>query len=136
MTNVDTKNGIVYYVDSVTGESKEIKSDVVFAADGAFSAVRYNTLQKVDRFNFNQMYIEDGYREILLPANDDSSYKLDKNALHIWPRGRFMMIALPNEDGSFTCTLFMPHENHEYSFDKLNSKEKVSEFFKNISRFL
>ena len=131
-TNVDTKNGIVYYVDSVTGESKEIKSDVVFAADGAFSAVRYNTLQKVDRFNFNQMYIEDGYREILLPANDDSSYKLDKSALHIWPRGRFMMIALPNEDGSFTCTLFMPHENHEYSFDKLNSKEKVSEFFKKI----
>ena len=131
-TNVDTKNGIVYYVDSVTGESKEIKSDVVFAADGAFSAVRYNTLQKVDRFNFNQMYIEDGYREILLPANDDSSYKLDKSALHIWPRGRFMMIALPNEDGSFTCTLFMPHENHKYSFDKLNSKEKVSEFFKKI----
>ncbi|MDG1841221.1 MAG: NAD(P)/FAD-dependent oxidoreductase [Crocinitomicaceae bacterium] len=131
-TNVDTVNGIVYFIDSLTGEAKEIKSDVIFAADGAFSAVRYNTLQKNDRFNFNQMYIDDGYREILLPANDDSSYKLDKSALHIWPRGRFMMIALPNEGGSFTCTLFMPHENHQYSFDKLNSKEKVTEFFRKI----
>jgi kynurenine 3-monooxygenase len=89
-------------------------------------------MQKQDRFNYEQRYIEDGYKELLLPANPDGSYKLDKNALHIWPRGRFMLIALPNEDGSFTCTLFMPFENHEYSFDKLTSDEKVDEFFKKM----
>ena len=59
-------------------------------------------------------------------------YVMDKNALHIWPRGRFMMIALANEDGSFTCTLFMPHENHKYAFDKLKSKADVDEFFKEV----
>ena len=63
---------------------------------------------------------------------EDGSYKLDKNTLHIWPRGRFMLIALPNEDGSFTCTLFMPFENHKYSFDKLKTKKDVEYFFQTI----
>ena len=62
-------------------------------------------MQKLPRFNYSQHFIEDGYREVLLPANEDGSYKMDKNALHIWPRGRFMMIALANEDGSFTCLI-------------------------------
>jgi kynurenine 3-monooxygenase len=116
--------------DVNTGETCEDQADVIFAADGAFSAVRYHSFQKKDRFNFSQNYIADGYREILLPANDDGSYKLDKDALHIWPRGRFMLIALANEDGSFTCTLFMPHEGDENSFDQLNSPEQVTNFFK------
>jgi len=64
-------------------------------------------MQKIDRFQYSQNYIEDGYRELLLPANEDGSYKLEKNRLHIWPRGRFMLMALPNEDGSFTCTIFL-----------------------------
>jgi kynurenine 3-monooxygenase len=130
--NVDVENGIIYLENTKTGEKKEIKSDVVFAADGAFSAVRYNAMQKTDRFQYSQKYVEDGYRELLLPANDDGSYKMEKNALHIWPRGRFMLIALPNEDGSFTCTLFMPFENHKYAFDKLNSKNDVENFFKEV----
>jgi kynurenine 3-monooxygenase len=124
----DLENGIVYLENSETGKKWEVKSDVVFASDGAFSAVRYNAMQKLDRFNYSQNYIEDGYREILLPANEDGSYKLDKNALHIWPRGRFMLIALPNEDGSFTCTLFMPF-NGPNSFETLTSKEAVDNFF-------
>ncbi|MDG1476794.1 MAG: NAD(P)/FAD-dependent oxidoreductase [Vicingaceae bacterium] len=128
-TGADLENGIVYLENSLTKEKSEHKSDVVFACDGAFSAIRYNAFQKVDRFNYSQNYIEDGYREILLPANEDGSYKLDKNALHIWPRGRFMLIALPNEDGSFTCTLFMPFEG-ENSFETLTSKEAVDSFFK------
>lgn len=127
---VDLKNGIVYLVNSLTGEEIEDKADLVFGADGAFSAVRYNSMQKLDRFNYSQNFISDGYREILLPANPDGSYRMDINALHIWPRGRFMLIALPNEDGSFTCTLFMPHEGGENAFDKLNSKEAVNNFFK------
>ncbi len=131
-TGADLENGIVYLENTQTGEKSEVKSDVVFAADGAFSAVRYNAMQKTDRFQYSQNYIEDGYRELLLPANEDGSYKMDKNALHIWPRGRFMLIALANEDGSFTCTLFMPFENHKYSFDKLKSKSDVDAFFKEV----
>lgn len=127
---VDLKNGIVYLTNSLTGEEVVDKADLVFAADGAFSAVRYSSMQKLDRFQFSQNYIADGYREILLPANADGSYRMDKNALHIWPRGRFMLIALANEDGSFTCTLFMPHEGGENAFDKLTSKEAVDNFFK------
>jgi kynurenine 3-monooxygenase len=89
-------------------------------------------MQRLDQFNFSQQYIPDGYREILLPANADGSYKLDKETLHIWPRGRFMLIALPNADGSFTCTLFMPFDGHEYCFNALDSQSKVEDFFKEI----
>lgn len=128
-TGADLEQGICYFEDVQTGEETTVKSDLIFACDGAFSAVRYNAMQKLDRFNYEQRYIADGYREILLPANEDGSYKLEKNALHIWPRGRFMLIALPNEDGSFTCTLFMPFEG-ENSFSQLNSKEDVDRFFK------
>ena len=110
----------------------EDSADLVFAADGAFSAVRYNAMQKVDRFNYSQFYIEDGYKELLLPADENGNYQIEKNALHIWPRGRFMLIALPNEDGSFTCTLFMPYDNHEYAFNDLDSDEKINVFFKTI----
>ena len=129
---VDFENSIAFIRNTDTGEELKVKSDLIFAADGAFSAIRYNSMQKLPRFNYSQHFIEDGYREVLLPANEDGSYKMDKNALHIWPRGRFMMIALANEDGSFTCTLFMPHENHKYAFDKLNSKDDVDQFFKDV----
>lgn len=130
--DADLKNGICKFRNTITGVNTEVKSDVVFATDGAFSAVRYHAMQKTDRFSYSQNYIEDGYREILLPANMDGSYKLQKDTLHIWPRGRFMLIALPNLDGSFTCTLFMPFEGHEYCFNNLDSKSKVNDFFKNV----
>lgn len=128
-TGADLEKGIVYLKDSETGKTFEHKSDVVFGTDGAFSAIRIKAMQKSQRFDYSQKYIEDGYREILLPANKDGSYKLDVNTLHIWPRGRYMLIALPNEDGSFTCTLFMPFEGTSNSFDKLKSKEDVNRFF-------
>jgi len=131
-TGVDLEKSIVFIKNTLSGEEIQVQSDLIFGADGAFSAVRYNSMQKLPRFNYNQRFIDDGYREILLPANPDGSYKLDINALHIWPRGRFMLIALANEDGSFTCTLFMPHENHKYAFDKLKTTEDVDVFFKNV----
>ena len=130
--NVNLNEGIAFLKNNVTGEEFQVKADLIFAADGAFSAIRYNSMQKLDRFQYSQNYIADGYREILLPANPDGSYKMDKNSLHIWPRGRFMMIALANEDGSFTCTLFMPHENDQFSFDKLKTKEDVNHFFQTV----
>lgn len=128
----DLKGGTVQLKNTITGKISEVKSDVVFATDGAFSAVRYHAMQKTDRFSYSQNYIEDGYREILLPANADGSFKLAKNTLHIWPRGRFMLIALPNFDGSFTCTLFMPFEGHKYCFNNLTTKAKVAAFFKEL----
>lgn len=126
------EQGIMTFRNTLNGEVKEAGADYVFATDGAFSAVRYQGMQKLDRFNYSQQYIADGYREILLPANADGSYKLDKNTLHIWPRGRFMLIALPNFDGSFTCTLFMPFEGDRFCFNALTSKEKVNDFFKEV----
>lgn len=129
-TGVDLEAGKVRLLNRETNETIEDQADVVFACDGAFSAVRYKGFQKLDRFDFSQDFIDDGYREILLPANEDGSYKMDKNALHIWPRGRFMLIALANEDGSFTCTLFMPYDGGDNSFNSLDSREKVDNFFK------
>lgn len=128
----DLKSGCATFRNHETGAITQFKADVMFATDGAFSAVRYNAFQKLDRFSYSQNYIEDGYREILLPANPDGSFKLEKNTLHIWPRGRFMLIALPNFDGSFTCTLFMPFEGHKYCFNNLDSKAKVNDFFKSV----
>lgn len=127
--DVDLEGGKVILENTQTNQRVEDEADVVFACDGAFSAVRYNGMQKLDRFDYLQDYIDDGYKELLLPANEDGSYKLDKNALHIWPRGRFMLIALANDDGSFTCTLFMPFEG-ENSFEALKTDEDVDRFFK------
>lgn len=120
----------VTFEDTVTGEKIEKKSDYVFGADGAFSAVR-SRLQRTDRFNYEQEYIEHGYKELEIPANSDGSHKLEKNALHIWPRGNYMLIALPNLDGSFTCTLFFPFEG-AHSFNALDTDEKVMNFFQEI----
>lgn len=129
---VELNEGKATFRNTQTGEISEIKSDVVFATDGAFSAARYTGMQKLDRFSYSQNYIADGYREILLPANEDGTHKLPVNTLHIWPRGKFMLIALPNFDGSYTCTLFMPFEDDKYCFNNLTSKEKVTEFFKEV----
>lgn len=125
--DVNFETNEVTFEDSNTGEIVSHSSDLVFGADGAFSAIRAQ-MQRTDRFNYQQEYLPDGYRELLLPANPDGSYKLDKNALHIWPRGRFMLIALPNLDGSYTCTLFMPFEG-EISFESLKTEADVERFF-------
>jgi kynurenine 3-monooxygenase len=113
-----------------TGEQFEVKADIIFGADGAFSAVR-SAMQKTDRFNFEQFYIEHGYKELSIPPAADGGWRLEKNALHIWPRKQFMMIALPNLDGSFTCTLFFPFEGNP-SFKSLKTKEDVAAFFKEV----
>lgn len=130
--NADLENGKIILMNEKNGETIEDHADLIFAADGAFSAIRYNAMQKLDQFNYQQKYIEDGYKELLLPANKDGSYQLYKNALHIWPRGRFMLIALPNEDGSFTCTLFMPYDNHKHAFNKLKNDDQITSFFKEV----
>lgn len=101
--------------------------DLILGADGAFSAVR-GALQITDRFDYSQDYIDHGYKELHIPPGAAGAFRLEKNALHIWPRESFMMIALPNPDGSFTCTLFFPFEGAT-SFSHLKTDAEVSMFF-------
>jgi kynurenine 3-monooxygenase len=112
------------------GKEVHAKSDLIIGSDGAYSEVRQR-MQKLPRFNFSQYYIEHGYKELTIPPAADGSFRMEKNALHIWPRGEFMLIALPNQDGSFTCTLFFPFEG-EHSFASLDSEEKMLKFFNEI----
>jgi len=127
-TGIDFDRNIAHLLNAQTGDSFDEAADLIFATDGAFSAVRAD-MQRTSRFNYQQEFISHGYRELLLPAADGGEYRMEKNALHIWPRGGFMLIALPNPDGSFTCTLFMPYEG-EQSFEKLKTEDEIDHFFK------
>lgn len=102
-------------------------SDILIGADGAFSLVR-RQMQRMDRFNYSQEYISHGYKELSIPASAAEEFQLDPGALHIWPRGEFMLIALPNLDKSFTVTLFLPFEG-DHSFESLSSSEAARVFF-------
>ena len=111
-----------------SGDKQEtVKSDFLFGADGAHSKVR-RLAHRLPRFSYSQTYMPQCYVELNIPANEDGSHKLEKNALHIWPRKDFMLIALPNPDGTFTCTLFMNHEG-EPSFESLRERSQVEAFF-------
>ena len=109
------------------GEWTEIKHDLVFGADGAFSRIRHR-MQRQSMFNYSQEFLQLGYKELHIPANPDGTHKLDKHSLHIWPRGQFMLMALANLDGTFTCTLFMPHDG-ENSFASLKNEQDLVRFF-------
>ena len=109
------------------GRRYEVEAPVVFAADGAYSSIR-STMLRTPRFNYQQEYLAHGYKELHIAAAADGSHRLDPTALHIWPRGEFMMIALPNTDGSFTCTLFMAYAG-ENGFDKLEEVADARDFF-------
>jgi kynurenine 3-monooxygenase len=108
-------------------QSEEV-FDAIIGADGAFSAVR-SSIQITDRFDYSQDYIAHGYKELHIPASASGDFQLEKNALHIWPRESFMLIALPNPDASFTCTLFFPFEG-PLSFDSLKTEKEIEEFLK------
>lgn len=114
---------------NAAGENIKTKSPAVFGADGAYSAMR-STMLRTPRFNYEQSYLDYGYKEMHIPAHADGSHRIDPEALHIWPRGQFMMIALPNPDGSFTCTLFMPYGGAN-GFDSLVEIADARTFFEN-----
>lgn len=107
------------------------EADRIFATDGAFSAGRLQLQLSTDRFEYHQSYLEHGYKELTIPPTAAGDYAMEPNALHIWPRSSYMLIALPNLDKSFTCTLFFPFEGNP-SFASLDTKEKVNDFFKEI----
>ena len=126
--HIDRANLESHFENNNTKEITKAKSDLLFGADGAFAASRLNMQLSSDRFEYNQHYIEAGYKELIIPPGQNEKFMMDKNALHIWPRGNFMMIALPNLDGNFTCTLFLPFEG-EKSFANLKTREQVKTFF-------
>lgn len=125
--DVTLSDATLHMGEEERGEWTELKYDLVFGADGAFSRIRHR-MQRQSMFNYSQEFLNIGYKELNIPANPDGSHKLDKGSLHIWPRGNYMLMALANLDGSFTCTLFMPHDG-ENSFESLKTKEQLVDFF-------
>src|SRR5690606_23875867 len=125
--DVTLSTATLHMGETERGEWTDIQYDIVFGADGAFSRVRHR-MQRQSMFNYSQEFLSIGYKELNIPANADGSYKIDKNSLHIWPRGKYMLSALPNLDGSFNSILFMPFQG-ENSFEQLQTKEDVVDFF-------
>jgi kynurenine 3-monooxygenase len=113
------------------GKECTVSGEVILGTDGAFSAVRQAMMRQSGalRFQYSQSFLDTGYKELTIPASSAGGFRLEKNALHIWPREGFMLIALPNLDKSFTVTLFLPFEG-DYSFEKLKSDEDIESFFK------
>jgi kynurenine 3-monooxygenase len=126
-TGIDLKEGTLELRNEQTGSERKLDPGVVIACDGSGSAIRSEML-KLNRFNFSQQYLDYGYKELEIPAGPDEKHVLETNALHIWPRGSYMLIALPNVDGSFACILFLPFEGPD-SFAQLATAAAVSEFF-------
>ncbi|MGI8468333.1 MAG: FAD-dependent oxidoreductase [Pyrinomonadaceae bacterium] len=117
-----------YIEDFQAGENKIVKGDTTIASDGAGSAIRDMMMRRIPRFDYSQKWLEHGYKELHIPPDKNGDFQTEKNALHIWARHEFMMIALPNFDGSFTCTLFLAHTG-ENSFEQLTDEKTLANFF-------
>jgi kynurenine 3-monooxygenase len=126
-THADFEGGMLTVRDERTGLEKAIPSPCLIGTDGSASVVREEIL-KSTKSECNQDYLNYGYKELVLPSDPAGSFKIEKNALHIWPRGTFMLIALPNLDGSFTCTLFLPMEG-PLSFASVTDKDELKKLF-------
>lgn len=127
-TGMDLRAGTLHLRDEATGENRALESSIVIGCDGSASAIRGEML-KLNRFNFSQQYLDYGYKELTIPASPGGKHILETNALHIWPRGNYMLIALPNIDGTFACILFLPFAGPA-SFAELDSHSDVLEFFR------
>lgn len=129
--SVDFEKTTALFEDYNTKKQFIEDADIIIAADGAGSAMRKSYyLDKKFLFSFSQDWLTHGYKELAILPKENGDYKTYKNALHIWPRGDFMLIALPNLDGSFTVTLFLSYDDGQYNFNNLTSEKKVLEFFK------
>ncbi|CAM1349449.1 FAD-dependent oxidoreductase [Tenacibaculum crassostreae] len=129
-TSVDIENTIAHFKSYTTKEEFSVDADIIFGTDGAGSVLRKSYyLEKKFLFSYSQNYLTHGYKELEIPADKNGKHQISKDHLHIWPRGKYMLIALPNLDGSFTVTLFLGHEEGEYNFKELDSEEKIKNFF-------
>ena len=127
-TDVDLDSATAELLNPSTSQPFNSSGDAVIGVDGAFSAVRHAMQRRLDRFDYDQSYLAHGYKELSIPPGRNGSWQMEKNALHIWPRRSFMMIALPNPDGSFTCTLFWEFEG-PHSFATTRTDDDIHRFF-------
>lgn len=125
-TKVDVARNILNFT-LADGTEQTVEADLLFGADGAFSALR-SSYTHMDKVNCSQQYLDYGYKELTIPPDADGNMQMEKNFLHIWPRGNYMMIALPNTDNTFTCTLFMPFDG-DNSFAGIKTEADVISFF-------
>lgn len=129
-TGVDLETATATFIHTQTKDVFTVKGAVMFGTDGAGSALRRSMMARTGDllFNYAQDFLRHGYKELHIPATTSGGFALEKNALHIWPRGSYMVIALPNLDGSFTVTVFLPFQGAN-SFQTLNTPEKAAAFF-------
>ena len=128
--HVDIENAIAHFNDYTTKEDFSIDATVIFGGDGAGSSLRKSYVsERKFLFSYSQDYLNHGYKELEIPADTNGKHQISKGHLHIWPRGDFMLIALPNMDGSFTVTLFLSYDEGEFNFENLTTEEKITEFF-------
>jgi len=129
-TKVNLEEASAQFKNKNTEKTWEEKGAVVIGTDGAGSIVRRSMMANTTKllFNYSQNFLRHGYKELSILPTENGDWKIEKNALHIFPRGQFMIIALPNLDGSFTLTMFHPYEG-EIGFNNLDTKEKVKAFF-------
>jgi kynurenine 3-monooxygenase len=123
---LDVDRCVLSVLDKFSGKEVQTQHSTIIAADGSSSVIRQQITQALGFCT--QETLEYGYKELTIPAGPDQTYLLESKSLHIWPRGNYMLIALPNLDGSFTCTLFMPFAGPQ-SFESLNTPQAVDEFF-------
>ncbi|WP_298955569.1 NAD(P)/FAD-dependent oxidoreductase [uncultured Nonlabens sp.] len=130
VTAVDLEKASVTYYDSENDQEKEWKADILLGTDGAGSVIRKAMMSQRDYlFSHSMNWLPHGYKELRIPPTEDGQCRIEKNFLHIWPRGGFMLIALPNLDGSFTLTLFMAYDGDGPSFNNINTDQEIKDFF-------
>jgi kynurenine 3-monooxygenase len=127
-SGVDLDSATVQLLNTSTSQPITASGDAVIGVDGAFSTVRQSMQLNIDNFDYDESYLAHGYKELTIPPGPNGSWRMEKNALHIWPRKSFMMIALPNPDGSFTCTLFWEFEGRR-SFATTKTDDDIRRFF-------
>jgi kynurenine 3-monooxygenase len=127
---IDIENTTAAFEDYKTKEVLTVKPDLIFGTDGAGSVLRKSYyLERKFLFSYSQNYLTHGYKELEIPADANGKHQISKDHLHIWPRGEYMLIALPNMDGSFTVTLFLANEEGAFNFKALATEAEITAFF-------
>ena len=127
---IDIETKIASFQSFDSEKQFTVQADVIFGTDGAGSSLRKSYEKQFPEFSVTQDFLTHGYKELEIPADINGNHIISKEHLHIWPRGDYMLIALPNMDGSFTVTLFLSYSEGLYNFDNLITEEKIIEFFK------
>tara|TARA_B100000787_G_scaffold162672_1_gene143619 strand:+ start:19615 stop:21000 length:1386 start_codon:yes stop_codon:yes gene_type:complete len=128
---IDIETKIARFESCDSKDQFTLEADVVFGTDGAGSSLRKSYEKQFPQFKVSQDFLTHGYKELEIPADATGHHLISKEHLHIWPRGDYMLIALPNMDGSFTVTLFLSYSEGVYNFDNLVTKENIIKFFEN-----